>query len=116
MYDFLLLLRENPQTFKGLSANEMQAIIERYGAWAERLGRDGKLKGGEKLKDTGGKVLRAGAQGAVVSDGPYAEVKDVVSGYFVISAADWAEAQSIAASCPHMSYGWIELREIEPVG
>jgi hypothetical protein len=50
----------------------------------------------------------------VVRDGPYAELREVVSGYFVVEAADYDEAVAIAASCPHaQSRGSILVREIE---
>jgi hypothetical protein len=53
----------------------------------------------------------------VVRDGPYAELKEIVSGYFLIDAADYQEAVAIATSCPHaQSRGSIMVREIEPTG
>jgi hypothetical protein len=115
MASFMLLLHENPQAFKGLSAAEMQAIIERYGAWANALAAKGALAGGEKLKDEGGYRLKKGAGGVVASMGPYAEAADIVSGYFMIKAADYAEAQRLCADSPHFDFGWIELREVDPI-
>jgi hypothetical protein len=49
------------------------------------------------------------------SDGPYAEAKDVIGGYFVIEAADDAEADVIARDCPHLwnATNWVELRPID---
>jgi hypothetical protein len=49
------------------------------------------------------------------SDGPYAEAKDVVGGYFVIEAKDDAEADAIARDCPHLwnATNWVELRPID---
>ena len=60
------------------------------------------------IKVTGGKP--------VASDGPYAEAKDVIGGYFVIEASDAAEAEAIAQECPHLALSatnWVELRPIE---
>jgi hypothetical protein len=46
-------------------------------------------------------------------DGPFAEAKEVIGGYFVIQAADYAEAVRLSTECPHLRYGGrIELREI----
>jgi hypothetical protein len=49
------------------------------------------------------------------SDGPYAEAKDVIGGYWVIEARDDAEADEIAQDCPHLwnATNWVELRPIE---
>ena len=56
-----------------------------------------------------------GAAGALVTDGPYAEAREVVGGYFTVRAADYDGAVAIARDCPHLAHGWIEVREIEPV-
>lgn len=114
MAEFVMLLRENPQQFKGLSAAEMQAIVERYSAWADKLGAQGKLLAGHKLRDDGGLHVRRSAGGVVASSGPYAEAQDIVSGFFIITAANLAAAQALVTDCPHLELGWVELREIEP--
>ena len=52
----------------------------------------------------------------VASDGPYAEAKDVIGGYFVIEAGDATEAETIAQECPHLalsSTNWVEVRPID---
>ena len=52
----------------------------------------------------------------MASDGPYAEAKDVIGGYFVIEAKDAAEAEAIARDCPHLALAatnWVEIRPIE---
>ncbi len=114
MAEFVLLLRENPQHFRSLSATEMQAIVERYTAWADKLGASGRLVAGHKLRDDGGLHVRRGSAGVVASSGPYAEAQDIVSGFFIVTAPSLAQAQQLVADCPHLDFGWIELREIEP--
>ena len=52
--------------------------------------------------------------GSTVSEGPYTEATEVIGGLFQVSAADYDEAVEIAGSCPHLRFGRIELREIEP--
>ena len=56
---------------------------------------------------------RRGAGGVTITDGPYAEAKDIVGGYYVIEATDASEAQAIAEGCPHVENGWIEIRTVE---
>lgn len=113
MAKYILLLHENPADFADLSPDEMQRIIEKYSAWGRALGEAGKMHSGMKLGDNGGWHLRKHSEVVTVTDGPYAEAKDVVGGFYVVEAADDAEAQAIAASCPHASRGWIEIRYVE---
>lgn len=111
---FMLLLSDNPSEYAELSPAELQAIVARYSAWAHALGAQGKLRGGEKLRDEGGKIVRREGGALVVRDGPYAELREIVSGYFLIEAADYDEAVAIARTCPHAdSAGHIAVREIE---
>lgn len=113
MAKYILLLHENPADFAHLSPDEMQAIIEQYSAWGRTLREAGKMHSGMKLSDDGGWHLRRTKGALSVTDGPYAEAKDVVGGFYVVEAADTAEAQSIAAACPHADRGWIEIRVVE---
>jgi hypothetical protein len=115
MAEFILLLHENPQSFKGLSAAEMQAIVARYTAWTHKIAAAGHLVSGQKLRDEGGVHLRGGRSGVVASSGPYAEASDIVSGFFIVKAASYADAEAVIADCPHFDFGWIELREIDPM-
>src|SRR5215208_1818045 len=113
MAQFMMLLRENPAGFAEVSAQEMQAVIQEYLAWRKALTSRDQLRGGAKLRDEGGKRL-AGGPTPVVSDGPYAEAHEVIGGFFIVEAADYDAAVKLAGSCPHLKYGTIELREIEP--
>jgi hypothetical protein len=114
MSEFLLILHEDPQQYAGMSAAQMQAVVERYRRWAEGLGAAGHLRGGQKLRDEGGLHLRRRGSERLATSGPYAEAKDVIGGFFTIEARDYAHAQALCADCPHLQHGWIELREIEP--
>jgi hypothetical protein len=118
MNQYLLMLHETPAAYAGISPAEMAAIIERYAAWAQALGERGQLAGGHKLTEDGGVRLSRRNGKVLASDGPYAESKDVVGGFFLINAVDDAEAQRIAEGCPHLDFGdnWIELRRIDPRG
>jgi hypothetical protein len=113
MPDYLLLLREDPVRFNKMSPSEMQATIARYQAWANKLRDAGKMQMGRKLRDEGGLHIRRDRGQMVASDGPYAEAKDAISGLFVIRAEGYDEARTLVHDCPHLEFGWIELREIE---
>lgn len=114
MAEYLVLLHETPDSLADVSPSEMQAIFERYAAWAAKLGAAGKLVTARKLRDEGGRHLRRECGRMLASDGPYAEIKDVVTGLFVVQASGYDEAHGLLEDCPHLDYGWIELREIEP--
>jgi hypothetical protein len=115
MPNYLLLLHEQPSDFSSFSPDQIQAVIEEYTAWSQKLAGDGKLMGGQKLKDEGGRHLSGYNGDFRVTDGPFAEAKEVIGGFFSISAADYNDAVEISKDCPHLKYGGrIELREIEP--
>lgn len=115
MPNYMLLLHEEPMDYSQLSPEQIQAVIAEYVEWRHKIEGDGKYVSGEKLKDEGGKHL-LGANGSLrVTDGPYTEAKEVIGGFFMISAADYDDAVRVASGCPHLKYGGrIELREIEP--
>lgn len=112
MPSYLLLLHENPATFVDLSPAQMQAIVEEYSAWTDRMAQAGRLTAGVKLRDGVAHRVGKDATGRV-TDGPFTETKDVVGGYFVVTADDLQAALGIARDCPHVRYGWVEVREVE---
>ena len=114
MPSYMLLLYDSPTAATEISPAQMQRIIEKYQAWADGLRAAGSYVGGDKLADGDGRVLRGGREGVRVLDGPYAETKEVIGGYFAIRAASYDEAVRVARECPHLGYGGtIEIREIE---
>ncbi len=114
MHTYLLLLHETPSDAAALSADEMAAIVRRYSDWAADLAARGLLVGGEKLADDGGRRLRRDGAAVLVTDGPYAEAHDVIGGFFSIRAGSDAEAEALAATCPHLTgRNWIEIRRVE---
>ncbi len=116
MASFMLLLHDKTELPGDLSAEEVQTVIGEYISWRKKVAEDGKLIGGEKLTDEGGKHLSMAGGEIRVTDGPYAEVKEALGGYFAIKATDYDEAVEIAKSCPHMIYGSrIEVRQIDEV-
>jgi hypothetical protein len=116
MAKFMLLLHENPDSLKNYSAQEMQKVIEKYNAWSGKLAQSGKLLGGEKLSEEGGKRLVRKKGDVVVTDGPYSETKEVVGGYFVVEAKSYEEAVDMSRSCPHLEFGGvIDVRKVDEI-
>ena len=111
MPQFIYLLHDTPGFFSKLSPQEIQAVIEKYKKWGQSMREKNRLVGGQKLEDTTGRVLR----GQTMTDGPYAESKEVIGGYYIVEAKDYEEAVSLAKTCPHIQYGTIEVRKIDVV-
>lgn len=115
MPTYMALLYESPEGPGEMSPAEIQAVIEKYKAWRDKLGASGHLVDGRKLKDREGRVMRSERGQVRVLDGPYSETKEVVAGYFSIEAADYDQAVSLAETCPHLDYGTIEIRRIDEI-
>jgi hypothetical protein len=116
MTSFILMLHEDPAVFAAMSPEAQEAVIAEYMAWGQKMEAMGRLRGGQKLKDEGGRHMTARSGKLVVTDGPYTEAKDVIGGFFIVEATSYAEAEALVADCPHLRYGMIELRETDECG
>jgi len=111
--DYLLLFRGNVWD-RGLSPAQLQKVVSDWMAWFERLKAEGKCLGGHPLEDEG-KVV-SGKQGRAVADGPFAESKEAIGGYFYLQVADEGEAIEIARQCPGLEYGAVvEVRAVADI-
>jgi hypothetical protein len=110
---YMLLLHESPTGFGGLSPEQIQAIIGRYRSWGQNLRTQGRMVSGAKLRSGEGRLLRLNGSKPLVADGPYAESKEVIGGYYTIVADDYNHAVETAKECPHVDFGTIEIREVE---
>jgi hypothetical protein len=108
--DYLLLFRGTTWD-KGLSPEQLQKVVTDWHAWFEGLKAQGKCLGGHPLQEEG-KVI-SGHGGRIVADGPFAESKEAIGGYFYLQVADENEALAIARQCPGLPHG-IKV-EIRPV-
>jgi hypothetical protein len=106
---YMLIFRGN-EWHKGLSPEQMQNISNRWMAWFKRLMAEGKAIAGNPLESKG-KIVSG--KGGHVVDGPFAESKEAVGGYFLLTVADLDEAVAIAQQCPGLPYGAkIEVRPV----
>ena len=108
---FVVLARDTPEDFAGYSPTEMQALIQRYVAWGERMAAQGRLGASHKLEDGTGRVLRRSG----ATDGPFTEAKEVVGGFWILEARDVDEAASLMEDHPHLEFGSLEIRQVEEV-
>ena len=107
---YMLLFRGNDWA-TGLSPEEMQDVLARWNAWYERLTAEGKAKAGQPLGREG-KIV-TGKRGRNVADGPFAESKEAIGGYFLLNVATMDEAVEVARECPGLDYG--AAVEVRPV-
>jgi hypothetical protein len=113
--EFMLVLSEDPEVV----ATEQQRTeaVERVGEYAMSLVGDGTLKGGAPLRPiTEARKVRIRQGRQQVLDGPFAEAKEVIAGYFIVEAPDLESAVAIAAKCPNAEFGSVEVRQIVPMG
>lgn len=111
MSDFTFLYRGRDTT---ASPEQMQKTMEKWRAWFKELGEKGHLKDiGHPLEHTG-KVVK-GKQKSV-TDGPFAEAKDVVGGFSLIQARDLNHAVELSKDCPILEVGGsVEVRQIQVI-
>jgi hypothetical protein len=94
------------------SPEQRQKHMEKWVAWFRELGAKGHIKDPGHPLDGAGKVVKGNQK--VVSDGPYAEAKDVVGGYMLIEAKDLAHAVEISKDCPILEVGGsVEVRPVQ---
>ncbi|WP_276481369.1 YciI family protein [Paraflavitalea pollutisoli] len=97
MEEYLLLMRLDLLTKeKQPSPEQMQVFIQQYQDWVGGIAAQNKFSGGTGLS-TEGRVLKGTA---VVTDGPYAEIKESLAGFIIVKATDFDDAVSMARACP----------------
>jgi hypothetical protein len=114
MPNYVLLLHDAGSFPSDISPQEIQAIIQRYVTWRQKVQQGGRAVIGHKLRDGEGRVMRGKAGAPTVKDGPYAEAREVIGGLFVVEAKTYDEVVALCQDCPHLDFGAIEIREVEP--
>ena len=110
MGHFLLLFRGGNAETAGLSASEVEDYYGSWTRWAETLQQQQLWRGGHPLEDEG-RVL--GPNPSAVTDGPFAETKEVLGGYIMIETEDMARAVEVGQQCPIFRVGGrVEVRRV----
>ena len=114
MAKFMFVYRDAPDQPQP-SPEEMQQAMQVWMAWMEGGAKEGWLIDGGDALLPGGKNV---APDQTVTDGPFAETKELVSGYSLIEASDYDAAAAIAKECPMISVhkGHVEIRQLAEVG
>jgi len=111
MKDFVLIFRNNANPATPPSAEQMQQVLSRWMDWMGGIAAQNKLADkGNRLGVAESKVVKPGNS---VSDGPYTEMKEFISGYIVVRTANIDEAVKLAQGCPVLTIGGnVEVRAI----
>jgi len=111
--EYLLLIHSDEKAMQGYTQEETGSVLAAYGAYMKAIADAGVIKGGQRLHPTStATTVRVKNGKTSVLNGPYAEVKEQLGGYFLIDAPDLDAAISWAARCPGAQYGAIEVRPI----
>ena len=110
---YMLMLYVNEAGWPKLTQAEQEQGIAAYGAYTEALTKAGILTGVNRLQpSSAATTVRVANNKSQVLDGPYAESKEQLGGYYIIDVADLDAAISWAARCPAASHGVVELRPL----
>ena len=114
---YLLLICDDEKRMASLPADELDRRHAAWNAYGAELGAAGKIVGGERLRPVADATTVRQANGrTLLADGPFAETKEQLGGYFLIEAADLDEAVTWASKMPHLPGGGsVEIRPIWPM-
>lgn len=108
---YLALIHSDEAAWGALADEERSAIRARYRAFAEESRAAGKLVEGYELEPTGtATTVRVVDGETVVTDGPFAELREQIAGYFVLDCESLDEAVALAARIPGAEHGAVEVR------
>lgn len=110
MKEFMMIFRNEKKSGNEMpSAEQMQEVMKHWQNWIGGIAAQGKYSGTNRLYPEG-KTIKPGN---IITDGPYAEVKEMVGGYLIVKANTLEDAVEMAKSCPNLIYGGnVEVRSV----
>jgi len=110
---YMLLIYHDEQAFTGLTEDERQAMYKAYRDLREELTTTSKFITGSQLQPVStASSVRVRNGRAITTDGPFAETKEQLGGYFLIDVETAAEANAVAARIPSAEKGTVEVRAL----
>ena len=107
---YMLLIHDEADR---LTAAELPQIMQEYMTFTQDLVKSGKFKAGDRLESSAGaRTVRVRNGKTVTTDGPFAETKEQLGGYYIVDAKTYDEAVAVAARIPGARTGSIEVRAI----
>ncbi len=110
---YLLTICEDEKRYESLPPEQASAIMAEYNAFGEEMGSRGVLQSGARLRPTSdATTVRVNDGDVLSSDGPFAETKEQIGGFYVVDCKDLDEAIEVASKIPAARYGAVEVRPI----
>lgn len=110
MKNFILLIREDLRLLESMTQEQQEADIQTMVKWVEEITQSGNFVQGDPLENGMALVTKD----KIITDGPFIETKEAISGYTIIKADSLEHAAEIAASCPMVATGQIKI-EVRPI-
>jgi hypothetical protein len=110
MNQFLIIVRGSDHST--VTPEAMQARMQLFGEWVQKV-LDGRYVSGAPLEDYDARLLKSKTE--VLTDGPFLESKEMISGYFIINANDIDEATDLTSKCPLLGQFQLEVRRQKPM-
>lgn len=108
---FMIVLHGSTADWKKIPAAKQNELLQRYMAWVETLKQGGRFKSGSELHPVYRNLKTVGQ--SIVVDGPFPETKEVLTGYFIITANDLDDAIEVSKHCPALAHGdWVQVYEM----
>ena len=113
---YMLLIYTSERQWAAMSPSEHQATMGEYRTFTESIRASGNMVGGDRLDTVGtATTVRVRESKTLTTDGPYAETKEQLAGYYIVEAKDIDDAIGIAARIPGAKYGAVEVRPVPPM-
>jgi hypothetical protein len=110
---YMCLIYDDENTWDNLPEDERNAVFAEYGSFTESIKGSGNYVAGDALQPTStATTVRIRDGKTMVTDGPFAETKEQLGGYYLVEAKDVDEALKIAEQIPSARYGSIEVRPV----
>jgi hypothetical protein len=110
---YMLLIYGNEIENRNRGAAEQREIMQGYMTFTQSIAQSGQMKGGDALEGTSTATTVRMRNGKTnVTDGPFAETREQLGGYYLVEAKDLDEAISLAARIPGARYGCVEVRPV----
>ena len=110
---YMLLIYSDETGYDKSTKADIEKVMAAYGAYGEAMRKAGVYVGADRLKPiASGSTVRVAGGKTKVQDGPYADTKEQLGGYYIIDVSDLDQALTWAARCPAAAHGAVEVRPI----
>jgi hypothetical protein len=111
---YMLLIHDDPTAWSGMSEEQVNGVMGEYFAYSDAIRKEGIFVDGNALQGRdAAHTVRVRDGERIVADGPFAETKEIVGGYYVVDCPTLDSAIDAAARIPSARFGAVEVRPVE---